>query len=464
MRRVGAINTLKISPDAPPTGDISIAFGLAADAAFQDVNAATYRGLLLLGMSVLLAGLAAMYGGRRFIGRPVGELLAAAKRWRAGDYKARVALAERSSELGHLATAYEEMADALAAREEERTRAEADLRASEERLRLSQDAGGIGLWDWNVATQEIVWSDSLRRLWRIPPDVEPSFRLFLDHVHPGDRKRAEHHTRGVLCGDHPFDIELRTLERQGGVRWIAARGELISDPQTGRPVRMIGTCQDITERKRAEEQQRLLINELNHRVKNTLATVQAIAFQSLKSPQGERPNERFEQRLLALSKTHDVLTRDNWTSTSLQAVVSETIAPYCGADVGPERFSVSGQEVRLSPSVVVPLSMALHELCTNAAKYGALSQPSGHVDISWQVAEKAGEQRLVIDWTESGGPPVSEPRVRGFGTRLIERSLARQLAGDVQLRFDCNGVRCRVDIPLDGAGVAVSTEPMEARA
>jgi PAS domain S-box-containing protein len=457
IRRVGAINTLRFSPDALPTGDVSVAFGLAAHTAFSDVNAATYRGLALLGMSIVLAALAAMYGGRRFIGEPVSELLAAAKRWRGGDYKARVGVAERSSELGHLATAYEEMADALAEREEERTRAEAHLRASEERLRLSQDAGGIGLWDWDLASQKIVWSESLRQLWGMPAGIEPSFAVFLDHVHPEDREKTEEHTRGVLRGQHPFDIELRTNEAKGPMRWIAAKGELISDSETGRALRMIGTCQDITERKRAEEQQRLLINELNHRVKNTLATVQAIAFQSLKSGAAEGSTERFEQRLLALSKTHDVLTRDNWGSTSVHAVVSETIAPYSGG--GAERFSVAGESVRVPPNIVVPLSMAMHELCTNAAKYGALSVPTGRVSIGWRLTEKEGAQRLVIDWRESGGPAVSEPPVRGFGTRLIERSLARQLAGDVHLQFHCDGVRCRIDVPLKPAGGTAPARP-----
>ena len=449
VRRVGAIATLTLSQDGPGKPDLHIAFGLSRDAVFREINAATYRGVALLGLSAVLAGCAAWYGGRRFIRNPVERLLAAAKRWREGDYAARVDLADRWSELGHLANAYEEMADALTKREEERKQAEQDLRASEERLRRAQDAGGIGLWDWDIRSGVIVWPESFRRVWEIDPTVEPSFRAFLENVHPDDRSAAKEHMEGVLRGDHPFDLELRTPEHDGVFRWIAVKGELVLDPTTGKPVRMIGICQDVTDRKRAEEHQALLINELNHRVKNTLATVQSIVAQSFRnSRSAQEAHESFQARLMALSRTHDILTRENWRSASLHEIVSETIAPY---SEGANRFSIHGPELRLKPGTVVPLSMALHELCTNAVKYGALSNEIGRIAIHWQVTDQAGAARLMLRWAESNGPIVSEPRNRGFGSRLIERGLAHQLSGRVQLTFDPAGVVCTIEFPLNSA-------------
>jgi two-component sensor histidine kinase len=312
--RIGAIRSVKLGEGDP---DLYVAYGLSRDAVFVETNAATVRGLMLLLASAALAAGAAWYGGRRFIRDPIERLLAAAQRWKVGDYTARVSLTSASSDFGRLARAYEEMADALASR---------------------------------------------------------------------------------------------------------------------------------------EQHQRLLINELNHRVKNTLATVQAIAGQAFKT--GEHPDVRgtFEARLFALAKTHDMLTRENWEGAELSGLVAETFAPY--RREGGARFEVEGPNLWVKPSMALALSMAFHELATNAAKYGALSVPSGRVVIRWSITD-GGARQLTIRWEERNGPRVSPPRTRGFGSRLIERSLAAELGGEVHLTYDPAGVVCTLKAPLDEMDAAL---------
>ena len=206
---------------------------------------------------------------------------------------------------------------------------------------------------------------------------------------------------------------------------------------------------DVTDRKRAEQQRDLLIGELHHRVKNTLATVQALAAQTFRHGGVETSTQAsFEGRLLTLSNVHSVLTNDNWASAELHDVVASTLQPHRAPEG--DRFTVQGPAMRLRPQSAVALSMALHELCTNAIKYGALSADSGRVDLQWQAADG----RFRLRWQEHGGPPVAAPSRRGFGSRLIERSLATQLQGEVRIEFEPAGVVCTIDAPLD----AVSEE------
>lgn len=197
------------------------------------------------------------------------------------------------------------------------------------------------------------------------------------------------------------------------------------------------------ERAQAEQRQRLLMNELNHRVKNSLATVQAIARQTLKGNIGlAEARARFERRLMALSRAHDLLTEQSWRRAALDRVVSDSIEHLAG---DPERFRIDGESLWLTPRAALALALAVHELGTNAAKYGALSGPEGRVEIGWRLDEGL----LRLDWKERGGPPVDEPGRRGFGSRLIERSLGADLRGAATLLFEPDGLRCRIEAPLD---------------
>lgn len=199
--------------------------------------------------------------------------------------------------------------------------------------------------------------------------------------------------------------------------------------------------------KRAAEHQRLLIDELNHRVKNTLATVQSISAQTLRTSETkEDARNALERRLLALSRAHDVLTRESWDGADLFEVVEKALEPYQVS--GEKRFHIMGPHVRVTPRMSLALAMALHELATNAVKYGALSNKKGMINVSWNVLNGAAPPRLNLRWTEAGGPPVKTPHRRGFGSRLIERSLAQDLDGQVEITFVPTGVVCTVDAPV----------------
>lgn len=202
-----------------------------------------------------------------------------------------------------------------------------------------------------------------------------------------------------------------------------------------------GTTRDISDLKRSEEHLRLLVNELNHRVKNTLATVQSIAAQTFR---GDAAKEAFESRLIALSTVHTVLTSRNWEGANLAEVAMNALAPFQSADPTSERTRIVGDDVELDPQTSLALAMAFHELASNAAKYGALSTESGRVCLHWRT--EGG--RLKLHWEEQDGPAVGAPSHRGFGSRLIEKGLGRELKGDVVLKFEPAGVRCAIDLPL----------------
>jgi PAS domain S-box-containing protein len=205
---------------------------------------------------------------------------------------------------------------------------------------------------------------------------------------------------------------------------------------------------NIADRKRAEEHRELLIHELNHRVKNTLATVQSIAAQTLRNA-GVSPETKgaLEERLFALSRAHNVLTRENWEGAALREIVAQAIEPYRGGDQ--DRLRSVGPDVRLAPRSALAVAMALQELATNALKHGSLSQAAGRVDINWSLDPKPNGVQLRLRWEESCGPVVQPPQRRGFGTRLIERSLAQDLGGEVTIAFPATGVVCIIDVPLE---------------
>ena len=250
-------------------------------------------------------------------------------------------------------------------------------------------------------------------------------------------------------------IVLRSGEIFGTICALDPKPAQVSDPKILRSLQLFAELiasqleldSTLAAQKRALAHQDLLINELNHRVKNTLATVQSIAFQSLRSAETmDHASQRLESRLMALARVHDVLTRESWDSAELRTIVHQAISPFESVDL--QRFVLTGPSIKLPPRQVLPLSMAIHELLTNALKYGALSAPFGRVSISWDLAADGNEVRL--RWDEHGGPSVVPPTARGFGTRLIERGLAQELGGSVAIEFDPSGVTCAIAFPLSG--------------
>ncbi len=199
--------------------------------------------------------------------------------------------------------------------------------------------------------------------------------------------------------------------------------------------------------------QRLLLEELHHRIKNVLATVMAITSQTLRTTDNVKDGRvAIEHRLLALGRVHDLLLRTKWTSATLASIVQTAIEPF---DKG-TRFSVQSPDIEVSPAAVLPLAMILNELCTNAVKYGALSNNDGSVTISATV--DASNQRFGLTWTETGGPPVQVPARQSFGTRLIEQGFVGELRGQAHLAFEPSGVVCKLDIPLASLAPARSTD------
>ncbi|MBA1157152.1 PAS domain-containing sensor histidine kinase [Microvirga mediterraneensis] len=330
----------------------------------------------------------------------------------------------------------------------ERLRSEAALRKSEERLQLALTAASVvGTWDWDIQSDLVYADERFASLYGVETEAAAAgapIADFVSGIHPDDRSRIEEQIQQTLETGETLAAEYRTIDKSGRIHWVFAQGRCYR--AAGQPVRFPGISVDITERKKAEEHRELLINELNHRVKNTLATVQSIASQTLRNADNpEAARASMEARLLALSRAHDVLTRENWEGAGLIEIVRGAMAPY--RHERENRLHLEGPDVRLTPRMALAIAMALQELATNAVKYGALSNTSGEVQVAWFV-KQTGEKRLHLTWSESGGPVVEPPRRRGFGTRLIERSLAQDLNGEVHITFAPSGVICTVDAPI----------------
>lgn len=259
-----------------------------------------------------------------------------------------------------------------------------------------------------------------RRLWDLFPSARDTSlgRIFLD----------------TMASRVPVKAETPSVVFDG--RWLSYRLFPLGDG--------IGVVfRDITDRKRAEEQRDLLVRELHHRVNNTLATVQAIAGQTFRNATVDAAAlETFQTRLLTLSKVHAALTNEDWDSVGLRSLVASTLEPHRPPDR--ESFWVSGPDLRVQPRTGIALGMAIHELCTNAAKYGALSVEGGRVAIAWEV----DGEHFRLRWQEQGGPPVVPPTRTGFGSIMIERALAAQLEGSVSIEYEPGGIVCTIDAPL----------------
>jgi PAS domain S-box-containing protein len=340
---------------------------------------------------------------------------------------------------------------------EERRRAEEGLRESEERLRLALEAGKLGIWELDLASHRRLLSSRSAEILGLPAEELLDREAWQAAIHPDDRERLNSAFQAALHGRAPYRADFRVLAKDGGVRWVSSQA-IVHRDENNAPQRVVGIHQDITDRKRWEDHQQLLINELNHRVKNTLATVQSIVGQTLRNA-GTLDEARvaFEARLFALSRAHDVLTRENWEGANLREIVAEAVAPYSNARE--DRLHLDGPDVRLPPRMALALAMALQELATNAVKYGALSNEAGEVRIQWALDRTKEPPCLHLRWQEGGGPPVKAPTRRGFGTRLIERSLALDLDGDVQIDFAAGGVICTVDAPLSPADPQLAAPP-----
>jgi two-component sensor histidine kinase len=281
------------------------------------------------------------------------------------------------------------------------------------------------------------------------------------YMHPRDAERVKAQWAGPNAGETPIRSEFRVVRGDGEVRWAFTVTKVERDA-AGQPLRLLAAGMDITERKRAElemlqamrkmrehqEHQKLLLDELNHRVKNTLAAVQSVAGQTLRDARDlSEARELFVQRLMALSATHNLLVKTAWEGASFGDLVEITLKPYG------RPFACTGVDLRLDPNFAISFGMALHELTINAVTHGAW-KGSGRIEI----AVEPGDDEVVITWRESGGPPVTQPARRGFGSRLLERGVAGEVHGEVKLDFVPSGLVCTIRAPLSARLQAMQPE------
>ncbi len=324
------------------------------------------------------------------------------------------------------------------------------LAQSEERLSLALRAASmVGIWDGDLVAGRVYGDMNFARIYGIDPEVAAAGQPlghYVTSIHPEDVPAVRAEMQSLYAGGDEFIHEHRIVRPDGGIRWVVARGRLVRNA-AGQPVRFAGASVDITDRRMAEERQRLLMEELAHRVKNTLTVVQAIASQTLRgSGASPEAREALSTRLMALSRAHDLLMQGQWSEASLHALVEGTARLHAHAEPG--RFRIAGPDLMLGSRAAMALALVLHELATNAVKYGALSVPDGQVLVLWEVVEIDGAARLRFRWEEVGGPPVVPPARQGFGTRLIERSFGQSLGAVMRLDYPRTGVTFTFDAPV----------------
>jgi PAS domain S-box-containing protein len=332
-----------------------------------------------------------------------------------------------------------ELEDRVRARTAELERSTARLLESEQRRSMAIAAGKMGSWDWDWLNGDWMWDEGQYRIFGVDPD---SFKVTSARIqtllHPDDvdklRKLIAEFARGVRT----YEAEFRINRPDGEQRWCVGTAAATIDKR-GRVIRVSGVTVDITERKRAEERQNLLTREVDHRAKNALALAQSIV-RLTRAENVKEYAETVEGRINALARVHTILSLSSWQGAEIGKLVREEMAPYAPSG----RVRMSGPEVSLQPRTAQTLALALHELLTNSAKYGALSTLSGQLSITWHTADNM----LDLTWEETGGPAVSEPTCRGFGTRGLMASIESQLGGKALFDWRTEGVVCRLLVPI----------------
>lgn len=270
----------------------------------------------------------------------------------------------------------------------------------------------------------------------------------------GDDATAAAQVEAAFEDDPGNILDVRCRRRDGGDFWAAVFISPVRD-DGGDVVQHFASFVNLTRRQEEHDHLQLLLDELNHRTQNTLATVQAIAAQTLRGAADRAVIEAFQGRIQALAKTHSLLGGENWSHADLREVIEHVLPPFGLNDERIAHFVVQGVDVRLPSKAALTLAMVFHELATNAVKHGALANGNvGRIDIAWQVAPAASGDRMRLRWTETCGPPVTPPGRAGFGTRLIAGGLAQELGGEVRLDYLRSGVVCEISMPLPPTAAA----------
>lgn len=335
--------------------------------------------------------------------------------------------------------------------------AEENLKISEERLRSAAEVAKFALWDWNIATGDVAWSDEHYRMEGYEVgEVMPSFEAWAARVHPDDLTATEAAIFAARDAHTEYVREFRSLHPDGSVHWHYARGRFFY-ADDGAPIRMIGAMLDTTARREGEERQKVLLAELQHRVRNILAVIRSIVS---RSNDGERATEDYVQhlqgRISALARTQVLLTRRAGAGVDLENLIHDELVAQAARD---EQFSLHGPDVDLSPKAAEVLALAIHELATNATKYGAFARAAGKLHIEWGVEMRDGQKWLVIDWTERGVPIVDAvPRRQGFGSELISRRIPYELKGTGSFTLKPGGLHSRIEFPLRAGASILQTD------
>jgi PAS domain S-box-containing protein len=314
------------------------------------------------------------------------------------------------------------------------------LQQSEDRRNLALAAGKMGSWDWDLVRGDCAFDEGQKRIFGVDPtSFEVTLKSIRQLVHRDDWRKLSRVIRQARQDAGSYQVEFRVCRPDGDVRWCLGTAAASKDA-ANRVSRVSGVTIDITDRKEAEERQSLLAREVDHRAKNALAVVHAIV--SLTRADNIRQFvSAVEGRIQALARAHSLLSESRWRGANIAHLIQEELAPYRTPRF--DRVRISGKALSLEPSTAQALGLALHELATNAAKYGGLSAPSGGVQIDWEL--KGAE--LALHWNENGGPPVDEAAPGGFGIRVIKASVETQLGGTVDFDWRRDGLRCAIVIP-----------------
>lgn len=272
-----------------------------------------------------------------------------------------------------------------------------------------------------------------------------SFNFLLAHAADVD---ALARIKNAFDGTHESGAEVLYRRKDGREFWTVVFISPVRDARGGL-VQYFASFVDLTTYKENEAKAAALIDELNHRVKNTLATVQSIVWQAMRTTSDPKlVQEAIESRLSALSRSNDLLTRENWESAGLFNIIHDALEPFGLGGGRAERIAINGENIRFSPTSALALSIVFNELATNAVKYGALSNEAGSILINWTMESTPAGNKLLLRWQEKDGPPISAPSHVGFGSQVITRSLADELEGTVNLDFRSDGLVCAMTIPI----------------
>ena len=325
-------------------------------------------------------------------------------------------------------------------------RAELALAERNAQLALAARAALVGSYAYDVNKGTMQVSQGYAAIHGLPEGTtEASYSEWRTRVHPEDLGRAEELRDQAFADRRKEDnAEYRIVLPTNEVRWIERRGS-ISYGEDGRPERVVGVNIDVTERKHAERHRRALNAELDHRVKNVLATVSAIIGQTQEASRSPVDFAgALNNRIKSLAGTHELLSQSHWRGVPLADIIRREFAPY-----DTNNTDIGGPGVMLKAEATQAVATVLHELTTNAAKYGAFSNQAGRVSVQWQWLNNGLQNRLIIEWQEAGGPPVLAPSQSGYGTSIIRELIPFELGGKVELVFASKGIGCRLEIPAD---------------